>query len=80
MNRANTLGTILVDRSKRIRVWSMSVVCRLEDASDSIIRTVSGIPNVAESRGTQGLGRLHASGWMEDALVFAEGNDAEYSE
>ncbi len=59
---------------------SMSVVCRLEDASDSIIRTVSRIPNVAELRGTQGLGRLHASGWMEDALVFTEGNDAEYSE
>ena len=50
----------------------MSVVCRLEDTSDAIIRRVSRIPNAAEMRKTQGLGRLHASGWMEDALAFTE--------
>ena len=59
---------------------NMSVVCRLEDASDSIIRSVSEIPNAANLRSTQGLGRLHASGWMEDALAFTEENDVEHSE
>ena len=57
---------------------NMSVVCRLEDASDAIIRPVSKIPNAAGLRKTQGLGRLHASGWMEDALAFTE-NDGEES-
>ena len=59
---------------------NMSVVCRLEDASDSIIRPVSRIPNAADLRKTQGLGRLHASGWMEDALAFTEGRDEEHAE
>lgn len=59
---------------------NMSVVCRLEDASDAIIRPVSEIPNAADLRRTQGLGRLHASGWMEDALAFTEDNDEEHTE
>ena len=59
---------------------NMSVVCRLEDASDAIIRPVSEIPNAADLRKTQGLGRLHASGWMEDALAFTENIDEEPAE
>ena len=59
---------------------NMSVVCRLEDASHAIIRPVSEIPNAADLRSTQGLGRLHASGWMEDALAFTENNDEERAE
>ena len=59
---------------------NMSVVCRLEDAGDAIIRPVSEIPNAADLRKTQGLGRLHASGWMEDALAFTEGVDGEHPE
>ena len=51
---------------------NMSVVYRQEDASDAIIRSVSQIPSAAELREAQGLGRLHASGWMEDALAFTE--------
>ena len=58
----------------------MSVVCRLEDTSDAIIRRVSRIPNAAEMRKTQGLGRLHASGWMEDALAFTEENEEDCTE
>ena len=54
---------------------STSVVCRLGDADDAIIRPVAELPKVIELRGSQGLGRLHASGWMEDALAFAEGNE-----
>ena len=51
---------------------NMSVVCRLEDSYDAIIRPVAELPNVRELRQGQGLGRLHESGWMENALFFTE--------
>ena len=51
-----------------------SVVCRLEDTNDAIIRPVSGLPNAKELRKSQGLGRLLAGGWMETALAFTEGD------
>ena len=50
-----------------------SVVCRLPDTTDAIIRPVSEMHRAAELRESQGLGRLHTSGWMEDALAFTEG-------
>ena len=60
---------------------NMSVVCRLEDSEDAtfppedaIIRPVSDLPNARELRKTQGLSRLLASGWMETAVAFSEGN------
>ena len=56
---------------------SMSVVCRLEDTEDAIIRPVAGLPNAVKLRGSQGLGRLHASGWLEDALAFTESDGEE---
>ena len=52
-----------------------SIVCRLEDSSDAIIRPVVDLPNVRELRQDQGLGRLHESGWMENALYFTEDYD-----
>ena len=59
-----------------------SVVCRLEDTHDAIIRPVANLSNARELRKSQGLGRLLAGGWMETALAFTEGNedDAEGSE
>ena len=59
-----------------------SVVCRLEDTEDAIIRPVADLPNAAELRKTQGLGRLLAGGWMETALAFSEDdkNDGNASE
>ena len=50
-----------------------SVVCRLPDTSDAVIRRVSALPNAGELRRTQGLGRLLEGGWMENALAFTEG-------
>ena len=47
-----------------------SVVCRLPDTDDAVIRPVRGLPDSEELRRSQGLGRLHASGWLEDALAF----------
>ena len=49
-----------------------SVVCRLEDSEDAIIRPVAELPNAKELRKSQGLGRLLAGGWMETALAFTE--------
>ena len=49
-----------------------SVVCRLENTNDAVIRPVSELPNARELRKSQGLGRLLTSGWMEDMLAFSE--------
>lgn len=51
---------------------STSVVARPSRTSDAIIRLISDLPRASELRTSQGLGRLLASGWMEDALVFTE--------
>ena len=57
-----------------------SVVCRLEDTDDAIIRPLDSLPNVKKLRKSQGLGRLHTGGWMETALAFTEGHDEETDE
>ena len=56
-----------------------SVVCRLPDTDDAVIRPVCELPDSEKLRRSQGLGRLHASGWMEDALAFT-GEDEEQAE
>ena len=53
---------------------NMSVVCRLEDSEDGIIRPIANLPNAGRLRKAQGLGRLLAGGWMETALAFTEGD------
>lgn len=68
---APTLLTVMNDNTFE----HTSVVCRLEDTSDAIIRPVAELPNVRELRQHQGLGRLHESGWMENALFFTEDYD-----
>ena len=50
-----------------------SVVCRLPDSADAVIRRVSALPNARDLRKTQGLGRLLEGGWMETVLAFTEG-------
>ena len=52
-----------------------SLVCRKEYSSDAIVRAVAELPNARELRQDQGLGQLHESGWMEDAIAFTSGND-----
>ena len=59
---------------------NISVVCRLDDADDAIIRPVAELPNAVKLRASQGLGRLHASGWMEDAVAFIENDGEECAE
>ena len=66
-----TLLTVINDNTFE----NTSVVCRVEDTQDAIIRPVTKLHNVRELRQDQGLGRLHESGWMEDALFFTEGYD-----
>ena len=53
-----------------------SVVCRREQTDDAVIRRVNELPKANEIRRKQGLGRLHASGWMEDAIAFSESEPA----
>ena len=48
----------------------MSVVYRDEDSDDGIIRCVSELHNVRDLRDSQGLARLHSTGWMENVLGF----------
>lgn len=52
-----------------------SVVCRLDDTEDAIIRPVAEIRNAEELRRKQGLGRLLSGRWMETALAFTEGEE-----
>ena len=52
-----------------------SVVCRLKDSDNSIMRVVDSLPNARKLRKTQDLGRLHASGWMEDMLTLTAWRD-----
>ena len=47
-----------------------SVVCRRPDTDDAAIRRVADLPNAEQLRTSQGLGRLHTSGWLEDAVYF----------
>ena len=68
---APTLLTVMNDNTFE----NTSIVCRLEDTANAIIRPVADLPNARELRQDQGLGRLHESGWMEDALFFTEGYD-----
>ena len=56
---------------------NMSVVSRLEESDDAIIRPVDSLRNAEKLRKSQGLGRLHSTGWMEDMLAFTEGYDEE---
>ena len=49
-----------------------SVVCRREGSHEAVIRPVPDLPNAPALRRSQGLGRLHTSGWMEDAVLFSE--------
>ena len=51
----------------------VSVVCRMDDANDAVIRPVAGLYNSRELRKSRGgLGALLAEGWMETAVAFAD--------
>ena len=54
-----------------------SVVCRRQDTDDAVIRRIAELPRAAELRQSQGLGPLHVSGWMEDAITFTEESSGE---
>ncbi len=54
-----------------------SVVCRPPGADDAVIRRIADLPGAVALRRSQGLRRLHASGWMEDAITFTQHNPNE---
>ena len=45
---------------------------RNEGDPDSRLRRIAELPEIQRILDTQDLGRLHASGWLEDAAVFSE--------
>lgn len=49
-----------------------SLVYRTEGRRDGHIRRIEDIPEAMRVLGEQDLSRLHASGWLEDAVSFAE--------
>ena len=49
-----------------------SVVCRNPDTADAVIRPVAALPNAEKLRRSQGLRKLHATGWMENILYFSQ--------
>ena len=57
-----------------------SVVCRLPDTHDAIIRPLREIPNAMKLRTSPGMGQLLTEGWMETMLFFASNKDREYAE
>ena len=65
---ATTHSPALLDLINDGTFKNTSVVCRLEDTNDAIIRPLDSLPNVQELRKSQGLSRLHTSHWMEDIL------------
>lgn len=50
-----------------------SLVYRLPGQPGARIRRIMDLPDVARILKTQDLARLHAAGWMEDAVAFTEG-------
>ena len=53
-----------------------SVVCRLPDTDDAVVRPLADLPKAGALRRSQGLGRLHRSNWMEDAILFTSSDTA----
>ena len=49
-----------------------AVVCRCPERDNAVIRSVCSLPNATELRGSQGLGRLHTGGWLENAVYFSD--------
>ena len=49
---------------------STSVVFRGPDTGNAEIHPLAELPNAGRLRQSQGLGRLHRSGWMENAVLF----------
>ena len=48
-----------------------SVVCRCPETDNAVIRTICSLRNATELRSSQGLGRLHTGGWLENAVYFS---------
>lgn len=48
----------------------VAVVCRRSDTHNAVIRRLADLPDAHELRNSQGMDRLHTSGWMEDIIDF----------
>lgn len=48
------------------------LVYRGDGSAESKVRRISDLPDVAEILKTQDLGKLHSTGWLEDAAAFSD--------
>jgi predicted ATPase len=53
------------------------LIYRTESAPDSRIRRIADLPDIENILAKQDLGRLLASGWLEDAAIFSEPDEEE---
>ncbi len=74
---ATTHSPGLLDLVNDTAFENTSLVYRGDKSADAIIRSVTDLPRIRELRKSQGLGRLHASGWMENMLGFEEADNAD---
>lgn len=58
----------LLDRQS---LENASLIYRLPDSNEGRITRILDIPNVTEIIGTQDMAKLHATGWLEDAVYFS---------
>lgn len=56
------------------------LVYRKDGAPDSRVRRIADLPDIESILDGQDLGRLHASGWLEDAAVFSEPDEPDNDE
>lgn len=77
---ATTHSSDLLSMVNEETLENTSVVCRVEDTEDAIIRPVLDLPNARKLAKSRGPGRLLANGWMETTLAFTEGVDEDDQE
>jgi hypothetical protein len=53
------------------------LIYRLREANDSRVRKIVDLPDLNRILDTQDLGRLHASGWMEDMVELLSDESSE---
>ena len=67
---STTHSADLLSMVSDITFESTSVVSRLAETDEGVIRPLAELPRARELRKSQGLGILHTSGWIEDAIEF----------
>ena len=65
-----THSPVMVAKVDHAVFEDIAVVCRRSDTPSAVIRRLADLPDAHELRNSQGMDRLHTSGWMEDIIDF----------